>query len=141
MILIEVSRARQLLHISYIGHVQLSDFQDTRREMDEALAELPAGYRLVTDMSHLETMDLECSEQVGATMERLNQKGISAVVRVIPEPARDIGLNILSAFHYDRRVRQKTCRSLEEALQALQTAGSSPSVPQTDSSSQTGAQL
>jgi hypothetical protein len=41
------------------------------------------------------------------------------VVRVIPNPQKDIGLNILSLFHYRRRVRIVTCETLEEAMNAL----------------------
>jgi hypothetical protein len=41
------------------------------------------------------------------------------VVRVIPDPQKDIGLNILSLFHYRRRVRIVTCKTLAEAMKAL----------------------
>jgi hypothetical protein len=41
------------------------------------------------------------------------------VVRVIPDPHKDIGLNILSLFHYRRGVRIVTCETLEEAMRAL----------------------
>ena len=42
------------------------------------------------------------------------------VVRVIPDPYKDIGLNIVSLFHYPRRVRIVTCETLEEAMRALE---------------------
>ena len=50
--------------------------------------------------------------------------GVAEVVRVIPDPQKDIGLNILSVFHYSRRVRIVTCESLAEA-EELFASGSS----------------
>jgi hypothetical protein len=41
------------------------------------------------------------------------------VVRVIPDPQKDIGMQIMSLFHYDRRVRIVTCESLAEAMKVL----------------------
>ena len=38
---------------------------------------------------------------------------------VIPEPQKDIGFNILAAFHYQRQVRADTYESLEEAVRFL----------------------
>jgi hypothetical protein len=43
------------------------------------------------------------------------------VVRVIPDPTRDIGLQIMSYFHYDGAVRIVTCATLDEATEILRT--------------------
>ena len=56
-----------------------------------------------------------------AYVDLCNKQGIEMVVRVIPDPQKDIGLNILSLFHYRRRVRIVTCATLEEAMKALAT--------------------
>ena len=45
--------------------------------------------------------------------------GIAKVVRIIPDPKKDIGLNIMSVFHYQRRVQIITCETLDQADQAL----------------------
>jgi hypothetical protein len=47
-------------------------------------------------------------------MDLLNQHGISEVIRIIPDPNKDIGFNILSIFHYDKDVKVLTCQSLEQ---------------------------
>jgi len=52
-------------------------------------------------------------------MDLCNKKGVETVVRVIPDPHKDIGLNIMSLFHYRRRVRVVTCQTLEEARRVL----------------------
>jgi len=52
-------------------------------------------------------------------MDLINQRGVSLIVRVIPDPAKDIGLNILTIFHYPRQPRIITCQKLAEAIQQL----------------------
>jgi hypothetical protein len=36
-------------------------------------------------------------------MDLIDQHGVSFVVRVIPNPKQDIGMNILTLFHYRNR--------------------------------------
>jgi hypothetical protein len=43
------------------------------------------------------------------------------VVRVIPDPHRDIGLQIMSYFHYKGDVRIVTCETLAEAAKTLRS--------------------
>jgi predicted choloylglycine hydrolase len=64
-------------------------------------------------------MDLACVPHIKRMMDLCNKKGIEMVVRVIPDPHKDIGLNILSLFHYRRRVHIVTCKTLEEAVKVL----------------------
>lgn len=52
-------------------------------------------------------------------MELLGRHGVSKVARVIPDPGRDIGFNILSIFHYSRSVKIHTCPTREEADQCF----------------------
>jgi hypothetical protein len=52
-------------------------------------------------------------------MDLCNKKGIALVVRVIADPRKDIGFNILSIFHYRRGVRIVTVETLDEGLKAL----------------------
>jgi predicted choloylglycine hydrolase len=82
--------------------------------------DLRPGFRLLTDLSGLESMDLACVPYIEQMMDLCNKKGVEMVVRVIPDPHKDIGLNIMSLFHYPRRVRIVTCETLEEAMSALE---------------------
>ena len=52
-------------------------------------------------------------------MDLLVEKQVGTVVRVVPDPRKDIGLNILSRFHYGPEVRLITCEALAAALQWL----------------------
>jgi hypothetical protein len=46
-------------------------------------------------------------------------KQVEHVVRVIPDPRKDIGLNILSHFHYGSKIRVSVCDNLDDAMQLL----------------------
>jgi hypothetical protein len=52
-------------------------------------------------------------------MDSCDARGITMVVRIIPDPRKDIGLNIMSLFHYRRGVRFVTCETIEEAQAVL----------------------
>jgi hypothetical protein len=67
-------------------------------------------------------------------MDLCDKKGAAAVVRVIPDPQKDIGLNIMSIFHFRRRVRISTCETMEEALRQLDSRGGPAQPEATDQS-------
>ena len=108
-----------LLHVRYGGHVGPAETETYAKELPPLLAELTPGFRLLTDMSALDEIDLECLPHIKAMMDLCNQRGVAMVVRVIPDPHKDIGMNILSPFHYRRDVHIVTCETIEEALALL----------------------
>jgi hypothetical protein len=120
MFQLELNSSRDLLKISYSQNVGPEETKRCEAEIKVLLAEQPPGFRLLTDLSGLESMDLACLEDIRRIMDLLNKKGIEMVVRVIPDPRKDIGLNILSLFHYRRGVRILTFETLDEAMKALQ---------------------
>jgi hypothetical protein len=52
-------------------------------------------------------------------MDACNRAGVQKVVRIIPEPEKDIGFGIMSLFHYRRGVQIVTCESADEAAAIL----------------------
>ena len=64
-------------------------------------------------------MGLDCAPELGRMMELIGQAGVGLVVRVIPDPGKDIGLNILTVFHYPHHLRVVTCQNMAEAARAL----------------------
>ena len=50
---------------------------------------------------------------------QVTKKEVAAVVRVVPDPHKDIGLNILSQFHYGPNIKLVTVESLAAALSML----------------------
>jgi len=116
----EVDKAQNLLKISYAQHVGADEMKRAEERLASLVADLRPGFRMLTDLSGLENMDLACVPYIERAMDLCDQKGVAMVVRIIPNPQKDIGMNILSLFHYRRRVRIVTCETLAEAMKALE---------------------
>ena len=119
MLLVTSNKSKQLLFLSYIGHVRAEEFERKREELAAQLEELSPGFRLLVDFGGLESMGLDCEPGLGRMMDLIGQAGVGLVVRVIPEPDKDIGMNILTVFHYRRRPRVVTCKSMGDAVREL----------------------
>jgi len=119
MILATSNKAKRLLCVSYIDEVQPAELARSRDDVRSLLAELPPGFRVLVNLSQLKSMDVECLEEVGWMMEQFGRSGVGQVVRVIPDESKDLGFNILAAFHYPQQPHIVTCRNLTEAGQQL----------------------
>jgi hypothetical protein len=119
MVQAESDKAKNLLRITYGQCVGPEETNRCAETVQVLVGDLPPGFRLLTDLSGLEAMDLACVPHIKKMMDLCNKKGVETVVRVIPDPHKDIGFNILSLFHYRRRVRIVTCEKLEEAIRVL----------------------
>ena len=115
MIRFEVDQPQNLLVIRYSGLVGPDETERGLEDVRAGLAKLKSGFRLLADLTELESMDVACAPFIEKAMELCNQKGASMVVRVIPDPRRDIGLQIMSIFHYGGDVKIFTCETLAQA--------------------------
>ena len=70
-------------------------------------------------------MDSAAARHIAEIMDTLAEKGVASVTRVIPDPHKDIGLNILSQFHYGPEIQIATFQTLADALQSMARGGSS----------------
>jgi hypothetical protein len=119
MLLVTSNPAKQLLYLCFIGTVLPEDFPIGRAQVTTQLAGLSPNFHYVVDLTHLEFMGLECMAELGQLMELIGHAGVGLVVRVIPDPSKDIGMNILTIFHYPHQLRVLTCPNLAEAVKAL----------------------
>ena len=119
MFQVQADKSRHLLRISFAQHVGPEETKSLFDKVEKLLPELQPGFALLSDLSGLETMDIACAPFISRVMDLCNEKGIATVVRVIPDPRKDIGLNILTLFHYSRKVRVVTCETLDEAAKIL----------------------
>jgi anti-anti-sigma regulatory factor len=117
----EIDESKNFLAVRYTGIVDDQQTARCAKECEVAVQKLRAGFRLLTDLSGLERMDLACVPSMKRMMDLCDKAGVDLVVRVIPDPHKDIGLNILSLFHYRKRVRIITCQTLDEARKILAT--------------------
>ncbi len=116
---VEFDRSKRLLVISAAGRVTKKEVESVALRVREMMKEITPGFRVLTDFRWLERMDPAAAVPLAEIMDALAEKDVAAVVRVIPDPHNDIGLNILSQFHYGPQIKLVTFESLAEALSAL----------------------
>jgi len=118
--MVSSNKWKRFLHVSYLGRVEPEELQRGLEDMKRLLEDLPPDIRLLVDFSRLEFMATACAAEIGLAMEMIDQHGVSLVVRVIPDSTKDIGMNILSIFHYTHRPRIVTCENMAEAVKVLE---------------------
>lgn len=116
---IQTIPGRNLARIRYFGRITVGEMKSALAKIESVLPQLKPGFTVLTDLSELESMDLDCVSHLTKIMDFSRAQGIGTVVRVIPDPAKDIGFNILSIIHYRRGVQIITCETLAEAERAL----------------------
>jgi hypothetical protein len=119
MFLVTSNKSKQLLFAQFIGKVRPADLQRVRKDIKTELIGLSSGFHYLVDLTHLESMGLDCMPGLGHIMDLVGQAGVGLVVRVIPDPGKDIGMNILTLFHYPRDLRVVTCENLVDAAKAV----------------------
>jgi hypothetical protein len=119
MFLATSNKAKRLLCLSYNQQVRAEELKRGREDVKMLLVDLTPGFRLLVDLSLVDTMDLDCMKEIGRTMELFDRGGVGMIVRVIPDPGKDIGFNILTLFHYPHHPQIVTCKTMTEAAGLL----------------------
>lgn len=116
---VEIDPARNLARTRYFGNVTALEMEAGVQTAEGLLPQLQPGFRVLADMTGLEAMDLDCVPHLTRFMDMCKTMGVALVIRVINDPAKDIGLNILSIVHYRGEVKILTCETLADAEKAL----------------------
>ena len=119
MFRIEFDQLQNCLTIGYSGYVSPDETHRCAEEVRVAVTKTKPGFRLLVDLTDLQSMEDSCAPHIRNIMDMCNQNGVAEVVRVIPDPRQDIGLQIMSYFHYSSEVRIVTCPNVDEALEQL----------------------
>jgi hypothetical protein len=119
MYAVELDRSKRLLVISAVQRVTAEEVKLAARRVRELLQDVAPGFRVLADYRWLESMDSAAARHVAEIMDALSEKGVASVTRVIPDPRKDIGLNILSQFHYGPKIEIATFETLADALQSM----------------------
>jgi anti-anti-sigma regulatory factor len=119
-ILVSVDARKDIVRLAYFGDIGIEESRQHEQAITEAIAAALPGFYLLTDLTHLNSMDVACMSFIIRRMEFARSHGIARVVRIIPDPSKDIGFNIMSLFHYRRGVQIITCATQAEADRALQ---------------------
>jgi hypothetical protein len=116
---IEADKSKRLIVISAVGHVTEEEVKQAARQVREVVKDIAPGFRVLSDFRWLASMQASASRYVAEIMDAVSAKKVGLVARVIPDPRKDIGLNILSQFHYGPDIQTANFETLADALQSL----------------------
>ena len=119
MYAVELDRSKRLLVISAAQTVTTEEAKLAAQRIREMLQDVPPGFHVLADFRWLESMDPAAAPHIADMMDALAEKEVASVTRVIPDPHKDIGLNILSQFHYGPDVTITTFETLADAIQSI----------------------
>jgi len=77
MFTISLDQTENTLTISYRGRVTLDETRRCEEEVKLALTILEPHFRLIVDLTGLESMDLSCSPCLASIMERCNAASVA----------------------------------------------------------------
>ena len=123
MYAVELDQSKRLLVISAVQRVTAAEAKLAAQRVRELLQDVVPGFRVLADFRWLDSMDSASARYIAEIMDALAEKGLASVTRVIPDPHKDIGLNILSQFHYGPEIKIATFETLADALQSLAAGG------------------
>jgi len=119
MFSIEASDAERLVKITWSGKVDSDEMRRCAEEIGVTASKIRPGFRVLVDMTDLQSMDSAGAPYIGSIMDLCVIKQVEHVVRVIPDPHKDIGLNIMSYFRYGSKIRVTICENLADAMRRL----------------------
>jgi anti-anti-sigma regulatory factor len=128
MYAVELDRSKRLLVISAVRTVTAEEANLAAQQIRDLLRDVAPGLHLLADFRWLESMDSAAARHIAEIMDMLAEKQVASVTRVIPDPHKDIGLNILSQFHYGPDVTITTFETLADAVQSIATKTGATSV-------------
>jgi len=127
MYAVELDRSKRLLVISATQKVTAEEAKTVAQRIGEVLHDVAPGFRVLADFRWLQSMDSAAAQHIAKIMDALAEKNVASVTRVMPDPHKDIGLNILSQFHYGPEVTITTFETLADAVQNIAAKADSPS--------------
>ena len=111
--------AGNLIRIAYVGHVTEAGMEKCVEAFKALLPSMRSSFTVLADFTRMESMDLDCVTGLAKIMDACHGHGVGTVVRIVPDPSKDIGLKILGIVHYRGAVRVVTCNSPAEAQRVL----------------------
>jgi len=119
MYALELDRSKRLLVISAAQRVTAEEAKLAARQIRDQLQDVAPGLHVLADFRWLDSMDSAAAPHIAKIMDALAEKEVASVTRVMPDPRKDIGLNILSQFHYGPNVSITTFETLADAVQSI----------------------
>jgi len=121
MYAVELDKSKRLLVISGAERVTAHQVKAAAQRVRELLHDVAPGFRVLVDFRWMNSMESEAAPHLAEIMETLTEKGVASVARVVSDPHKDIGLNILSQFHYGPDIPIAIFNTLADAVQSIAT--------------------
>jgi len=121
---VELDRSKRFLVISAAQRVTAGEAKQAAQQVRKLLENVDPGFRVLADFRWLVSMDSAAARHIAEIMDAVAEKQVASVTRVMPDPHKDIGLNILSQFHYGPEIQIATFETLADAIQSLVEAES-----------------
>jgi hypothetical protein len=119
MFFVEADTTKRFVVISVAGKVAADEMRAAAQRVREILEDVAPGFVALADFRWLDSMASAAAPFIAEIMDSLAEKKVSAVVRVVPDRRKDIGLNILSQFHYGPEITVRTFETLADAVESL----------------------
>ena len=119
MYAVELDRSKRLLVINAAETVTAKDAKLVAQRIRELLQDVAPKFHVFADFRWLKSMDPAAAKYIAEIMDVFAEKEVASVTRVMPDPHKDIGLNILSQFHYGPDVTITTVETLADAVQTI----------------------
>jgi hypothetical protein len=119
MYAVEVDQSKRFVVISAAQRVTAEQAKRVAQQVRKLLEDVLPGFRVLADFRWLDSMDSGAARHVAEIMDALAEKRVASVTRVMPDPHKDIGFNILSRFHYGPEIQITTYETLADALQSF----------------------
>ena len=119
MIKINHDRRHNAVIIEFSGKVDAKQGEQYLPKVSQVIPKQGKGFTLLVDLSSAKSVDPKIQDAITKAMDLFNAAGVARVIRVIPDPDKGIGFNILSVFHYSKNVKILTLSSRAEAMQRL----------------------
>ena len=105
--------------LEFAGKIDAAQAERLYLDIQEIVPRHGKGFKLLTDLTGVQEVSPEIRGAIKRLMDFLNGQGVTEILRVIPDPDQDIGLNIMSLFHCSKDVKFLTLQSREEAQARL----------------------
>src|SRR5258706_8134602 len=106
--------------IEFKGDVDGMQAEKAVADLSKILPKNGDGFVLLADFSEVGTMELAVKAAIEKSMDLMDARSVKEILRVLPDPAMDLGFRLMSSAHYSTHPKIITCRSREEADAYLQ---------------------
>jgi len=114
-----IDPARNLVRTRFAGDFTGAAMQGVASQIATLLQQTKPGFSIFADFGQVTAMDLDSVGPLTQIMDLCRAHGVSLIVRILPDKANDIGINLLSIVHYRGKVKIVTVSTSLEAERVL----------------------